>query len=95
MEGVTPKREVVELQYWVQRLRKIHAHPMSGLSVLHHVSSKRYALHRLVHLVEGVTPKREVVELQYWVQRLRKIHAHPMSGLSELHNVSSKRYALH
>ena len=45
VEGVTHKRGVLEVQLWVQRLRKIHAHPMSGLSELHHVSSKRYALH--------------------------------------------------
>ena len=64
---------------------------MSGLSELHHVSSKRYALHRLVHLVEGVTHTRGAVELQFWVQRLRKIHAHLLSGFSELHHVSSKR----
>ena len=91
MEGVTHKRGNVELQLWVQLLRKIRAHLLSGLSELHHVSSKRYALHRLVHLVEGVTHKRGNVELQLWVQLLRKIRAHLLSGLSELHHVSSKR----
>ena len=60
-----------------------------------HVSSKRYALQRLVHLVEGVTHNRGFVEGQLWIQRLRKIQAHLLSGLSELHLVSSKRYALH
>ena len=95
MEGVTPKREVVELQLWVQRLRKIRAHPLSGLLELHHVSSKRYALHCLVNLVEGVTHERGVLEVQFCVQRLRKIRAHLLSGLSELHHVFSKRYALH
>ena len=45
-----------------------------------HVSSKRYALHLLVHLVEGVTHKRGVVEIQLWIQRLRKIRAHLLSG---------------
>ena len=45
VEGVTYKRGNVELQLWVQRLRKIRAHLLSGYSELHHVSSKRYALH--------------------------------------------------
>ena len=45
VEGVTHKRGVVELQLWVMRLRKFRAHLLSGLSELHHVFSKRYALH--------------------------------------------------
>ena len=45
VEGVTHKRVVVELQFWIQRLSKIRAHLLSGLSELHHVSSKAYNLH--------------------------------------------------
>ena len=74
---------------------KIRAHLLSGLSELHQASSKRYALHCLVHLVEGVIHKRGVIELELWVQPLRKIRAHLKSGLSELHHVSSKRNVLH
>ena len=45
VEGVTHKRGVLEVQFCVQRLRKIRAHLLSGLSELHHVFSKKYALH--------------------------------------------------
>ena len=73
MEGVTHKRGIVELQLCVQRLRKIRAHPLSGLSELHNFSSKRYALQSLEHLVEGVTHNRGFLDVQFVVQRARKL----------------------
>ena len=45
MEAVTHERGVVEVQYRVQRVPKVLALPLSGLSLFHHVSSKCYALH--------------------------------------------------
>ena len=72
MEGVTHKRGVVEFQLCVQRLRKNRAHLLSGLSELHNVFSKSYALHLLVQLMEGVTHKRGIVEVLFVVQRVRK-----------------------
>ena len=44
-EGRNSYTGVVELQFLIQRLRKVRAHPLIGLSELHHVSSKRYDLH--------------------------------------------------
>ena len=95
MEAVTHQRGVVEVQFRVQRVPKVRAHLSSVLSKLHHVSSKSYALHRLVHLVEAVTHERGVVEVQFRVQRVPKFLAHLLSGLSKFHHVSSKSYALH
>ena len=44
MEAVTHERGVVEVQFWVQRVPKVLAHLLSGLSKFHHVSSKCYDL---------------------------------------------------
>ena len=44
MEAVTHERGVVEVQFRVQRVPKVLAHLLSGLSKFHHVSSKCYAL---------------------------------------------------
>ena len=95
MEAVTHERGVVEVQFGGQRIPKVLAHLLSGLSLFHHVSSKSYALHCLVHLVEAVTHERGVVEVQFRVQRVPKVRAHLLSVLSKLHHVSSKSYALH
>ena len=45
MDPVTHERGVIEFQIWSQRVRQIHAHLLSGLSLLHHVYITSYALY--------------------------------------------------
>ena len=43
VEPVTHERGVIEVQIGYQRVRQVHAHLLSGLSLLHHVYLKSYA----------------------------------------------------
>ena len=45
MEALTHERDVVEVQFRIQRVPKVRAHLSSVLSKFYHVSSKCYALH--------------------------------------------------
>ena len=45
VEGVSHKRGVVELQFWVQRVPLVLTHLLSVLADLHHISSTSYALY--------------------------------------------------
>ena len=95
METVTRERGVLEVQFGSLRVRQVHAHPLSGLSLLHHVYLTSYALYKLVHLVETVTRERGVLEVQFGSQRVRQVHAHLLSRLSLLHHAFLTNYALY
>ena len=43
VDPVTHERAVLEDQFGSQRVRQFHAHPLSGLSLLHHVYLTSYA----------------------------------------------------
>ena len=43
VDPVTHERSVIEFQIGSQRVRQVHAHLLSGLSLLHHVYLKSYA----------------------------------------------------
>ena len=45
MEPVTHDRGVLEVQIWSQRVRQVHAHLLSGLSLLYHVYITSCALY--------------------------------------------------
>ena len=92
---VTHERGVIEVQIGSQRVRRIHAHLLRGLSLLYHVYITSYAHYYLVHLVEAVSRKRGVIEVQFGYQRVRQVHAHLLSGLSLLYHVYITSYALY
>ena len=76
-----------------QRVRQIHAHLLSGLSLLHHLYLTCYALCLLVHLLEDVSRERGILEVQFGSQRVRQVHAHLLSGLSLLLHLYLTNYA--
>ena len=43
VDHVTHERGVIEVQIGYQRVRQVHAHLLSGLSLLHHVYLTSYA----------------------------------------------------
>ena len=43
VDPVTHERRVIEVQFGSQRVRKVHAHLLGGLSLLHHVYLTSYA----------------------------------------------------
>ena len=43
VDPVTQERGVIEVQIGSQRVRQVHAHLLSGLSLLHHVYLTSYA----------------------------------------------------
>ena len=95
MEAVSRERCILEVQIGSERVRQVHAHFLSGLSLLHHVYLMSYALYYLVHLVEDVSRERGVIEVQNGSQRVRQVLAHLLSGLSLLHHVYLTSYALY
>ena len=64
VEAVSHERGVQEVQFVFHRFRQVHAHLLSGLSLLHHVYLTSYALYWLMHLVEAVYRERGVIEVQ-------------------------------
>ena len=95
MEAVSRERGVIEVQIRYQRVRQVHSHLLSGLSLLHHVYLLSYARDKLMHLFYPVTHERGVIEVQIGYQRVRQVHAHLLSGLSLLHHVYLTSYALY
>ena len=45
VDPVTHERGVIEVPLRSQSVRQVHAHPLSGLSLLHHVYITSYALY--------------------------------------------------
>ena len=43
VEAVSLERGILEVQIGSQRVRQLHAHPLSGLSILHHLYLTSYA----------------------------------------------------
>ena len=43
VDTVTHERGVIEVQIGYQRVRQVHAHPLGGLTLLHHVYLTSYA----------------------------------------------------
>ena len=95
VDPVTHERGVIEVQIGSQRVRQVHAHLLSGLSLLYHVYITSCALYLPVHLVEAVSRERGVIEVQFGSQRVRQVHAHLLGGLSLLHHVYITSYALY
>ena len=61
MEAVSREPGILEVQISSQRVRQVHAHLLSGLSLLHHVYLTSYTRYQLMHLVDPVTHERGVL----------------------------------
>ena len=61
VDTVTYEGGVIEVQIGSQRVRQVHAHLLSGLSLLHNDNLTRYARDYLMHLVDPGTHERGVI----------------------------------
>ena len=52
VDPVTHERSVIEVQIGSQRVLQVHAHLLSGLSLLRHVYLTSYARYYLMHLLK-------------------------------------------
>ena len=52
VDPVTHERSVIDVQIGSQRVLQVHAHLLSGLSLLRHVYLTSYARYYLMHLVK-------------------------------------------
>ena len=58
VEAVSCERGILEVQIGSQRVRQVHAHLLSGLSLLHHLYLTSYARNYLMYLVEAESLER-------------------------------------
>ena len=93
VEAVSLERGILEVQIGSQRVRQLHVHLLSGLSMLHHLYLTIDARNYLMHLVEAVPLERGILEVQIDSQRVRQVHAHLLGGLSLLHHLHLTSYA--
>ena len=85
VDPLTHERGILKDQIGSQGVSQVHAHLLSGLSVLNHVYLTNNALYQLMHLLEAVSCERGILEVQIGSQRVRQAHAHLLSGFSLLH----------
>ena len=95
VDPLTHERGILKDQIGSQGVSQVHAHLLSGLSVLNHVYLTNNALYQLMHLMEAVSRERVILYVQIGSQGVRQVHAHLLSGLSVLNHVyltSNARY---